>query len=207
MTVALARDDDRIPHGGAAIAAVLASLGEHRAEFVGFARRRVPSDADAEDLVQQAFARAAEKVGELRDPDAAVAWFYRVLRRLIADHAARRALGARKLGEIAATLDESTPEEAASCACALGLLGRLRPEYGEVVRRVDLEDEPIEAVAASLGITPNNAYVRLHRARHKLRAEVEALCGPGLAAARRACADCDCPPGEVANLAGTPGTP
>jgi RNA polymerase sigma factor (sigma-70 family) len=179
--------------GNPVVADLLSRLTAQRRRFVAFARRRVASDADAEDIVQQGFARAAEKLDHMRDPDRVVAWFYRVLRRMIADQLARRALGARKLDELAVSLEQATPEERASCACALGLLDGLRPDYADILRRVDLEDESLEQAAAALGITPNNAGVRLHRARARLRADVQDLCGaPGAEAARRPCADCEC---------------
>ena len=185
----------------AGIPAALGELGRHRGRFVAFARRRVGSDADAEDLVQQAFARAAEKLGDLREPAAARAWFFRVLRRLVIDQYARRATRDRKLAELGASIETATSEEAAACACALGLLDGLRPEYADIVRRVDLDDQPVDRAAAALGISSNNASVRLHRARAKLRAELVALCGPGSAAAAQACGDCDCPPPTVADRA------
>jgi len=184
--------------GGAAAAAgtpaALAELGRHRGKFVAFARRRVGSQADAEDLVQQAFARAAEKLDDLRAPAAARAWFFRVLRRLVIDQYARRAVRDRKLAELVPSIETATSEEAAACACALGLLDGLRPEYADIVRRVDLDDQPLDQAAAALGISANNAGVRLHRARAKLRAQVIALCGPGPSAAAQPCGDCDCAP-------------
>jgi len=179
--------------GAAGIPDALAELGRHRGRFVAFARRRLGSDADAEDLVQQAFARAAEKLGDLRDPAAARGWFFRVLRRLVIDQYARRATRERKLAELGSSIETATSEEAAACACALGLLDGLRPEYADIVRRVDLDDQPVDQAAAALGISSNNASVRLHRARTKLRAELVALCGPGASAAAQPCGDCDCP--------------
>ncbi len=68
-----------------------------------------------------------------------------------------------------ADLDLATPEEVATCACSLGLLERVRPEHAAVLRRVDLDEEPIAEVARVLGVTTNNATVRLHRARVKPR--------------------------------------
>jgi RNA polymerase sigma-70 factor (ECF subfamily) len=188
-------------------AAALAALAADRGRFTAFVRRRLGGpgaggDAEAEDLVQQAFARAVEKIGDLRDPSRAAAWFYRLLRRLVAEHHARRALRARRLGDLAPALEAATPEEAASCGCALGILDRLPAGYAEMLQRVDLDDQPIAEVAVRLGISVNNATVRLHRARHRLRHEVEALCGgPGLRRARQACADCDCAwPGQAIGL-------
>jgi RNA polymerase sigma factor (sigma-70 family) len=185
----------------------LAELGRHRAQFVAFARRRVATNADAEDLVQQAFARAAEKLGDLRDPQRARAWFFRVLRRLVIDQYARRALRERKLQELGPSVEAATPEEAASCACALGLLEALRPEYADIVKRVDLDDQSVDQVAVTLGISANNASVRLHRARARLRADLQALCGPGPDPARAPCGACDCPPAAAGAAAAPPTVP
>ena len=46
------------------------------------ARDLLGSDAEAEDAVQEALARACESHGRLRDPDALRAWFFRVLSNL-----------------------------------------------------------------------------------------------------------------------------
>lgn len=43
------------------------------------------------------------------------------------------------------------------CACITRLLPVLKPEYAEMIRRVDLDEQPVSGVARSLGITANNA--------------------------------------------------
>ncbi len=78
---------------------------------------------------------------------------------------------------------------AAICACSLGLLACLSPAHQQVLRRVDIKQEAIVSVAASLGITVNNAIVRLHRARKKLRAKLLEYCGTSSVAS---CLDCSC---------------
>ena len=65
----------------------------------------------------------------------------------------------------------------AVCACMTRLLPTLKPEYAEMIRRVDLQDTPLSEVASSLSITPNNATVRLHRARQALKLRLERSCG------------------------------
>ena len=49
----------------------------------------------------------------------------------------------------------------------------LKPEYAEIIRRVDLEEASRQCVAGELGLTTNNVGVRLHRARRALRVEIE----------------------------------
>ncbi len=172
-----------------AIANPLAVLARDRTKFLQFLLKRLPSEAEAEDLLQQALVRAAEKIETLRDPECARAWFYRLLRRMVADTRAREALRTRRLDLLRADLDEATPEEIVTCACSLGLLERVRPEYATVLRRIDLDEEPIVEVARSLGVTTNNATVRLHRARGALRKLLQDACGTDSV---KACADCAC---------------
>jgi RNA polymerase sigma-70 factor (ECF subfamily) len=167
-------------------------LGPLRPELLAFLRRRARTEADAEDLLQQALERATRKAHTLRDPERIVPWFFRIVRRLVAEHHAALAVDARRRARLLAEIRESEPEEMAACGCALGLFESLKPQYAQMLRRVDLDDEPLPEVAGSLGLSVNNAAVRLHRARRALRAKVEAMCGPGLRAARRACANCAC---------------
>ena len=75
------------------------------------------------------------------------------------------------------------------------LLPKLKPEYAEIIERVDLREEPLAGVAGALGITPNNAAVRLHRARSGLRKQLERSCGT---CATHGCLDCRCGSPRVA---------
>jgi RNA polymerase sigma-70 factor (ECF subfamily) len=90
---------------------------------------------------------------------------------------------------LAREASEAQPEDAAVCGCSLGVLDALHAEYAEVLRRVDINEEPLEDVARALSITSNNAKVRLHRARKALRTALLSYCGTDSA---RACAGCAC---------------
>jgi RNA polymerase sigma factor (sigma-70 family) len=178
------------PHALAAGSAeVVRELMADRATYLAFMRGRVRSGADAEDLLQQALMRATERASDLRDPERARAWFFQILRRTLADHHAQWAGRESKLELLAADIEEGTPEEVATCGCSLGQLDRLRPEYAELIRRVDLDDEPLAVAAAAIGITTNNATVRLHRARKALRDLLRKACGTD---SIRSCLDCSC---------------
>ncbi|MFO0554498.1 MAG: sigma-70 family RNA polymerase sigma factor [Polyangiaceae bacterium] len=156
-------------------------------------RRRLAVPSDAEDVLQQALIAALRGTPALRDEAALVPWFYQVLRNAVVDHLRAQARGARRLDgfeEVAAL----PPHEVGSCACSLVLLRELPPSYAEILERVDVRDEPIEDVAASLGVTVGNATVRLHRARRGLRERLLACCG---CTSTDACQSCSCARGEV----------
>jgi len=158
--------------------------------FLAFLEARLPSRDIAEEVLQAAFARTLEKGGEIRDSESAVAWFYRLLRNSLTDYYRRRASEAKAREREA---NEPPLEEedllAAVCACMATLLPNLKHEYADVLRRADLAETPIGQVASELGITTNNATVRLHRARQALKRELERSCGT---CATHGCLDCLC---------------
>lgn len=170
---------------------LLLLLARERPRFLSFLQRRVNS-TDADDLLQQALLRAAEYLHTLQDGERVEAWFFRIVRHVLANHLAHQATQRTRLATLAAQASEQELEEVTFCACSLGVLQRLRPSYREVVQRVHLDEEPIEAVAASLGISTNNVKVRLHRARKALSESLLAQCGTSSV---RACQGCGCEDG------------
>lgn len=180
--------------------AVVAALVKNHRRFLAFLERRVGNRAQAEDILQTAFVRGVEKSGSIRDAESAVAWFYRLLRNALVDHYRRSATEARLFSPEAA--EDSAAYEAEIrgeiCACIKTLLPALKPEYAEMIERIDLKEEPLAAVAGALGITPNNATVRLHRARTGLKRELERSCGT---CATHGCLDCRCGGVPTAGLA------
>ncbi|MDX3966892.1 MAG: sigma-70 family RNA polymerase sigma factor [Bradyrhizobium sp.] len=96
------------------------------------------------------------------------------------DHFRREAARQRAEADFARK-DAATPPleeeiDTAACMCLHKVLPALKPEYAEILRRVDLAEEPREAVAAALGLTIGNLTVRLHRARQALRRVLELTC-------------------------------
>lgn len=139
---------------------VEAALTENHRAFLQFLTRRLGDESAAEDVLQSFCLRAVSRGAELRDSESAVAWLYSVLRSVLMDHyrseAARRRRDSRYAQEqIVLGNDRDDVElEESVCNCFRGLLPALRPDYAEVLRRVDLSGNPREKVAADLGITP-----------------------------------------------------
>lgn len=185
-----AATDEALPPPTDAVAQTL--VAQHR-RFLAFLEKRVESRAVAEEILQSAFMKSIEKGDQLRSDESAVAWFYRLLRNAVIDHYRRRAAQARALekhGMDVALGEEIGPEaEAAICACLDELIPTLKDEYAQIVRAVDLEGRPVIDAARDLGITANNASVRLHRARGQLKKRLEAVCRT---CAEHGCLDCTC---------------
>ena len=165
-------------------------VASHR-DFLRFLEARVRDRATAEDILQAAFVRSIEKADTVRDPESVVAWFYRLLRNAVIDHYRRTGRDARQVEpeKAEAALAYEAELKGVVCACVDRLVPTLKPEYAEMIRRVDLQEEPLGEVAAALGITVNNATVRLHRARQGLKKQLERSCGT---CATHGCLDCRC---------------
>jgi RNA polymerase sigma factor (sigma-70 family) len=170
-------------------------VGNHR-EFLAFVERRVGDRALAEEILQNAFVRSLDKADQVRS--SAIGWFYGVLRNAVTDHRRRAHAEARRLDAFAAELDETaTPSEElheAVCRCVSRLADTLKPEYAEALRRIDVEGTPVKDYAAAVGISSNNAGVRVFRAREALRRQVARSCGT---CAEHGCYQCTCGAPEV----------
>lgn len=179
---------------GALPPAVLQAMLAHRRRLTSSLAGWLGS-ADAEDVFQEACVKALQKGGSLRRRESALVWFERIVRHAAIDHARHADAERRALAGL--TRDPTHTAEVVLpahvrdpiCRCGLGLLSTLRPEYGDVLRRVDLGGERIADVAAACATSANNIRVRRHRARSALRARWQELC--------RLCAErggrfCDC---------------
>jgi RNA polymerase sigma factor (sigma-70 family) len=174
-------------------------VGNHR-EFLAFLERRLGNRAEAEDILQEAFVKGVERAGSVRDGESVVAWFYRTLRNAVIDHHRRRGAASRAMDAFARELGDPVEPpaelEETVCACVRILSETLKSEYADALRRIDVEGMSVQAYALEIGIEPNNAAVRVHRAREALRKRVTSSCGTCV---EHGCLDCTC--GRVSRMA------
>jgi RNA polymerase sigma factor (sigma-70 family) len=170
----------------------------NQAAFKGYLRKRLPSEEAAEDLLQQGLLKAIRNGESLSGKENPIAWFYAILRNSLTDFYRSRASDGRKNEalvrdmSISGTDAHAAPDDEMKgeiCACLDRLLPSLKPEYADLVRRIDLGEESPAAVAEAEGITYNNLMVRLHRARQALRKSLELSCG---SCTLHGCLDCTC---------------
>ncbi len=168
-------------------------LVENHREFLRFLERRVGRKDVAEDILQNAFVKSIDKLDDLHDDEAVVAWFYRALRNAVIDHYRRKGSSERALELFANELETSAePIEMVRdevCKCVRRLADTLKPEYADALKRVEVEGASVASFAEASGITANNAAVRVHRAREALKRQVVASCGT---CAEHGCVACTC---------------
>tara|TARA_R110002110_G_scaffold12184_5_gene57983 strand:+ start:6884 stop:7525 length:642 start_codon:yes stop_codon:yes gene_type:complete len=171
--------DDRRP----VTPALELALNAHYSDFQNYLIRRVGDRTTAEDILQTFCIRVMRSGTQLRDEGSAIGWLYTVLKSVLMDHfrkeTVRKSGDARYAQERLVLEDDSAGSEGddSICNCLHGLLDELRPEYAEILRRVDFLEEPRQKVAADMNVSPENLRVRLHRARLAIGVALKQHCG------------------------------
>lgn len=161
---------------------------EHVEDLQRFIARRVGERERAADLSAEIFLAAVESAGDYRpDRGTPKAWLYGIARVVIANDARRRdaeraredrwrgsaLLDADDAARIDARLDAASRSRELYAA-----MDRLPEAERAVLELVALDELTVAEAAAAAGLRPVTARVRLHRARRKLRAELEAANKP-----------------------------
>jgi RNA polymerase sigma factor (sigma-70 family) len=172
---------------------VVKTLVDSHGQFLRFLQSRLGSREAAEDVLQAAFVKTLERGEEIREQESATAWFYRVLRNAVVDHHRRHAVDAKAMktkAREAEEIDHHDPElERAVCQCLKGIIPTLKSEYADILLKVEMEGAAVTEVAKAENLTPNNAMVRLHRARKALQGRLVQTCGT---CTEHGCLNCTC---------------
>jgi len=164
------------------------ALSQEREGFYQFVRARV-SPEEVDDIVQQAAMRAIEKATSLKDPQRVIPWLYKIHRNVLVD-VVRKKTSEVRIVEDSSNIQEKTPSDSDEwCACSATQITAINSRYGAILKLVDMKGLSLNEVSRMLGISVNNATVRLHRARTALRKQMLEHCG---VSSIRECLDCRC---------------
>jgi RNA polymerase sigma-70 factor (ECF subfamily) len=128
---------------------------------------------DCEDVFQEVFARAYEKLPELRSDDAVRPWLAQLTRRLCIDRlrvVARDAPGEEDPDEAAADEVLATLDEAMAVRAALEAVGR---PCSEILDRFFCRDESYRTIGDALQIPAGTIASRISRCLDKVRVELD----------------------------------
>lgn len=156
---------------GAAQRGDRAAFAELYARFArmvhGVLLARVPW-ADADDLVQDVFVTAMQRIDRLREPEAFGGWLITIARRRAIDHR-RRTRETNELDDAAAVAAPDRREATVVLAAIRGL-----PEaYRETLMLRLVEGMTGPEIAARTGLTPASVRVNLHRGMKQLRERLQ----------------------------------
>jgi RNA polymerase sigma-70 factor (ECF subfamily) len=148
----------------------------YRDRYARYAARMLGSADAAEDAVQDAFIRAFDQLGQCREPDNFVGWFFLILRnRCFAERRKGRSEVPLEAAGAVATRDrpdgfvETTEQRRALQRALLGLT----PEQREVFVLKHIEGLSYDDIAKRLGTSVPSLKMRMHRAYDRLRADLK----------------------------------
>ena len=138
-------------------------------DFRCYIRRRLPHAAEAEDVLHDFYLRVCEYAHGLRDRGSTRSWLYRVLQSALVDHLRANRKQENVINLLGSRAEASIDVPFSDRSSFADILARLKPEYADILLRLQVRaDTPWEA-AADLGTTANNVRVRHFRARAALR--------------------------------------
>jgi RNA polymerase sigma factor (sigma-70 family) len=139
------------------------------------------SRAVAEDVVQDCFASAWRFRSQLRQPDLARAWLFRIMRRSAYRHLTP---GPQSLEDAHGADEQAAPDAGLDDRLdVVKALARIAPIHREVLVLYYFDDMPTPQMAEALEIAPGTVLSRLARAREALKAAMAAPASASAAAA------------------------
>jgi len=156
-----------------------ALVGRYATPAVNLAARMVQDRALAEDLAQEAFARAFERLSSYDQQRRFASWFFQILHNLTIDYLRRKrpaTISLDGLGEAGypgafnapGVRPDAQAEQAALARAADAALARIRPEYREAVVLRYREDLSVQEIADAMSVPVGTVKTYLHRARKEL---------------------------------------
>jgi RNA polymerase sigma-70 factor, ECF subfamily len=156
---------------------------EHYFRVKKFVRVLVRDEWIADDVTQETFARAQDRLSDLRDESKVSPWLFRIAYNLCQDNFRRnsKSLIAGAPHEQEVETAEEIPvgkkfEQHEMGVCVQHEVDRLPESLRMVIILFDMMEFNHREIADLLGITVENVKVRLHRARKKLKTLLKQRC-------------------------------
>ena len=152
---------------------------------------RMVGESEAEDLTQEVFGKVAKSLANFRGDAQLSTWIYRIATNTAMDRLRRTAAAptiqfAESDEDPAASFWAIDPEPMVEAQvyrqemndCIRGFVQKLPENYRTVLVLGEFEGLKNEEIAEILSLTLDTVKIRLHRARERLKHELEANCGP-----------------------------
>ena len=152
-----------------------------------FARQNVGSPDAAEDITAETFCAAMERIGSLRSEESFVGWLYCIAYRKCADYIKTAELDRKQIeqaSQLAAlseplilpddyAVNEQTKQQLQT------MIDSLPSDMRSAMILYYYDNLSVAEVARVIGTNENNANQKLHRARQKIKKQIEKLAGKG----------------------------
>jgi RNA polymerase sigma-70 factor (ECF subfamily) len=152
---------------------------------------RLAGPNEAEDIAQEVFEKISSSLGGFRGESKLSTWLYRIATNTTIDRlrsvAYKHSRAQKDLGETdgpGTQSDEIANKQATDqtlireemSECVIEYINNLPPDYRTIIALSELEDLTNKEIADILEISLENVKIRLHRARAKLKTELDGGC-------------------------------
>lgn len=166
-------------------------------EKIRFYLGRLVGEAEAEDLAQEVFVKVSKSLASFEGKSKVSTWIYRIATNTALDRLRSRSFRQDKQTLSFSATDNGTDmalEDRDPCEdksarvadrevvraemneCIREFVDRLPPDYRAVVVLSELKGQKNQEIADILGVSLDTVKIRLHRARTRLKKELEAGC-------------------------------
>lgn len=152
--------------------------------LMGYALKLTREPDSARDLVHHSAVRALSAQDAPREEKAALAWLFKIVRHAWIDQTRRRAVRARDAVEIETDDTWTFENRLISALSVRQALNRLTSSERRLIDLVDVQGLSYREAASALNLPVGTVMSRLHRARARLLALIEAA-APGAASGNR----------------------
>ena len=144
-----------------------------------FIKKRIPSDADAEDILQEVFIIIHNNIQDLKDDEKIHAWVYRITRNVIVDYYRKYDKSIKFLElptEAAVESDEDLTSNIEIAACLRTMIDSLPDKYKQALLLTEFQNLTQRELSESMGISLSGAKSRVRRGREKLKEMLLGCC-------------------------------
>lgn len=143
-----------------------------------FARARVASDADADDVVQNVFLKVHARSDQLQDDERIAGWIFRIASHAVIDlHRSRSRVPPEPQAALPVVLPSLQLDQTALLAqCVRPFVESMDPHYRDALVMTELEGLTQAEAAERAGISVSGMKSRVQRGRQRLRASLEQCC-------------------------------
>jgi len=147
---------------------------DYQQQLAAFIRSKIDNSQDAEDLLNDVFAKLLQQADESKQPDNIAGWLYQVARNNIVDYYRSKKQFESLPDDLVIDDDNSLSEELSNCI--LPMLKALPEDYQQVLILSELEGKKYKEVAEILDLSVSAVKTRVLRGREKLKQDILRCC-------------------------------
>jgi len=150
---------------------------EYHQALKSYIKTKVPTEQDAEDILQETFIKIYNNIEKLMDDSKLKPWVYSITRNTIVDYyRARHKIESVQFSEALITEDTASSFNKDIANCLKTMITTLPDNYKQAIILTEFKNFTQKELSEQAGITISGAKSRVQRARYKLKKRLLDCC-------------------------------